>query len=220
MADINEIKELARKLNLMNVANGTIDISNEAISNTDYLYEILTKEIDIRHANKLKEIEHDAKLPKKSFEHEKITNGLELELSKINDFDFKNSKTNILIVGDCYTGKTSVAVEIAKHAIEKETRVIYETIDNLLFIVKAKKRRWAHILKADLIILDELFYLTPTEEELLQIYKLLIFLGETRSLILITNRDLSKWNDMKLDHHLIETLKQRLVHDVHLIHLR
>lgn len=75
-------------------------------------------------------------------------------------------------------------------------------------------------IKADLIILDELFNLTPTEEELLQIYKLLIFLGETRSLILITNRDLSKWNDMNLDHHLIETLKQRLVHDVHLIHLR
>lgn len=41
MADVNEIRELARMLNLMNVANGSIDISDEKVSNKDYLYKIL-----------------------------------------------------------------------------------------------------------------------------------------------------------------------------------
>lgn len=220
MADINEIRELARRLNLMNVASGAIDISKEYLSNTDYLYDILSKELEIRHANRLREIEHDARLPNKRFSHKSITEGLELELTKIKNFDFKNGKANILIVGDCCTGKTGVAVEIAKAAIEKEARVIYETVDDLLFIIKAKKRRWSHILKADLIILDELFYVEPTKEELLEIYRALTFLGETRSLILITNRGLSKWKRMDVDRHLIETLQQRLMHDFHLIHLK
>lgn len=170
--------------------------------------------------DRLREIEHDARLPKKEFSHKTITEGLELELTKIKNFDFKNWKANILIVGDCCTGKTSVAVEIAKAAIEKEARVIYETVDNLLFIIKVKKRRWSHILKADLIILDELFYVESTKEELLEIYRALTFLGETRSLILITNRGLSEWKRMDVDKHLIETLQQWLMHDVHLIHLK
>ena len=38
MADIAEIKELAKALNLMNVYNGIIDISDEKVSNLDYLY--------------------------------------------------------------------------------------------------------------------------------------------------------------------------------------
>ena len=45
MADIAEIKELAKTLNLMNVYNGIIDISDEKVSNLDYLYNILKQEV-------------------------------------------------------------------------------------------------------------------------------------------------------------------------------
>ena len=37
MADILEIKELARSLCLMNVANGQIDLNDETLSNLDYV---------------------------------------------------------------------------------------------------------------------------------------------------------------------------------------
>ena len=36
---------------------------------------------------------------------------------------------------------------------------------------------------SDVVIVDDMFYLTPTEEELIQIYKTLMFLQETRSII-------------------------------------
>ena len=48
MADIAEIKELAKTLNLMNVYKGVIDISDETVSNLDYLYNILKQEVNIR----------------------------------------------------------------------------------------------------------------------------------------------------------------------------
>lgn len=78
---------------------------------------------------------------------------------------------------------------------------------------KLKKKIWNYILNADLVIGDELFYVTPTEEELEQAYKIMMFLHETRSLILITNRALSSWKEMKVDSHLVETLQKRLIHE-------
>jgi DNA replication protein DnaC len=76
------------------------------------------------------------------------------------------------------------------------------------------------ILKSDCLIIDELFYITPTCDELLETYRTLIFLSETRSIVLITNRDLSEWKDMQVDTHLVETLKARLMSEAQLIHLK
>ena len=90
----------------------------------------------------------------------------------------------------------------------------------MLFAIKAKKKEYSLALKADVVIIDEVFYTPITDEELLLLYKTLIFLSETRSLILITNRPLSKWSEMKVDQHLLETLKQRLLKDAQLISLK
>ena len=220
MAEVSEIRELARKLNLMNIANGVIDIDNEIISNKEYLYKILEQEVNIRYQNKIKELKNDSHLPNKKFDHSKITKGLDWQLDRIKQFDFKNNNQNIIIVGECSSGKTALASEIGNAMILKEAKVKYVTMDNLLFIKKAKPRQWNMILKSDAIIIDEVFYITPTYEELLETYRTLIFLSETRSIVLITNRNLSEWKDMKVDVHLVETLKARLMSDAQLIHLK
>ena len=220
MAEVNEIRELARKLNLMNVANGVIDIDNEILSNKDYLYKILEQELSIRHQNKIKELRNDAHLPKKIFDHSKITKGLSWQLERLKTFNFKDNKQNIIIVGECSSGKTALASELGASMIEAEAKVKYITLDNLLYFKKAKPRQWNMILKSDVIIIDEVFYITPTYEELLEVYRTLIFLSETRSIVLITNRDLSLWKEMNVDAHLVETLKARLLNDCQLIHLK
>jgi len=220
MAEINEIRELARELNLMNVANGTIDVTKENISNLKYLYNILSEEIRIRHEHRNTRLKKSSKLPNKKFDHYKITKGLEWQLQKISQFDFSNNHQNIIIIGDCSTGKTSLAVEIGNYAISKVAKVTYTKFDDLIFAIKAKTKLYAQVESSDVVIIDELFYTPITEEELLLIYKKFIFLSETRSLILITNRPLSKWSEMKVDQHLLETLKQRLLREAQLISLK
>lgn len=108
MADAKEIQELAKILNLQNVANGVIDLNNETISNKDYLYNILLEEVNIRNANKLKDIKKISRLKTLVFDETRITDGLKWQLFKIKEFDFTNNKQNIFIVGDCSTGKTSL----------------------------------------------------------------------------------------------------------------
>lgn len=219
MADIKVIQDLARILNLQNIANGTIDLYDETISNKDYLYKILLEEVNIRNANKLKELKKISKLKPLIFDETRITDGLKWQLSKIKEIDFAEIRQNIFIVGDCSTGKTSLASTIGMNALEKGAKVIYITLEDMLIEAKIKKKGWNNLLNADLIIIDDVFYITPTEEELIQIYKLLIFLQETRSIILVTNRPLSSWKSMKVDSHLIETFAKRLMQDAQIITL-
>jgi len=114
MADISEIKELAKNLCLMNVANGVINLNNETVSNLDYLYNILKQETELRAEKRANDIYRASRLPKKLFDETKITSGLRWQLEEIRKIDFKASKQNIVIVGECATGKTSLAARSQK----------------------------------------------------------------------------------------------------------
>ena len=219
MADAKEIQELAKILNLQNIANGTIDLNQETISNKEYLYQILLEEVNIRSVNRLKEAKKVSRLKQMIFDETKITDGLKWQLSKIKEIDFANIKQNIFIIGECSTGKTSLASNIGMDALDRGAKVVYLTLDELLTEAKLKKGKWNNILNSDVLILDDVFYLSPTDEELIEIYKLLMFLQETRSIILITNRTLNSWKNMKVDTHLIETLAKRLLQDAQIITL-
>lgn len=219
MADAKEIQELAKILNLQNIANGTIDLNQETISNKEYLYQILLEEVNIRSVNRLKEAKKVSRLKQMIFDETKIIDGLKWQLSKIKEIDFVNKKQNIFIIGECSTGKTSLASNIGMDALDRGAKVVYLTLDELLTEAKLKKGIWNNILNSDVLILDDVFYLSPTDVELIEIYKLLMFLQETRSIILITNRTLNSWKNMKVDTHLIETLAKRLLQDAQIITL-
>ena len=124
MAEAKEIQQLARILNLQNIASGEIDLNDEKLSNKDYIYNILLQEVNIRNANKLKDIRKQARLPKKVFDKTRITEGLKWQLDKLSSFDFSTNKQNIFIVGDCSTRKTSLAVTIGNDAIGKGFRIL------------------------------------------------------------------------------------------------
>ena len=124
MAEAKEIQQLARILNLQNIASGEIDLNDEKLSNKDYIYNILLQEVNIRNANKLKDIRKQARLPKKVFDKTRITEGLKWQLDKLSSFDFSTNKQNIFIVGDCSNRKSSLAVTIGNDAIEIGFRIL------------------------------------------------------------------------------------------------
>ena len=219
MADIAEIKELAKALNLMNVYKGVIDISDEKVSNLDYLYNILKQEVDIRKENKITKLLAESRLPKKIFDDSIISQGLKWQLKEIEKIDFKNIKQNIVIVGEVATGKTSLATYITRTAIQKGAKAIYFAEEDFIEAYKIRKTMRSKILHSDLIVLDELFYLTPSDVNLVYLYKTIMFLAETRSFIFVTNRPLSEWENMNVDKHIVTTFRQRIMTDAQLIHL-
>ncbi len=65
MADITEVRNLAKRLNLWNVARGLINLDNEKLSNLDYLQAILEKEIELRAQQKNIKLRSASRLPDK-----------------------------------------------------------------------------------------------------------------------------------------------------------
>lgn len=220
MATVTELREMARTLGLWNTACGRIDITDETVSNMDYLANIFQTEIEMRKANKIETLRSESKLPDKTFDKTRITKGLIWQLQKLEQFDFRNGTQNIVIIGDCVTGKTALACEIGGYALAKRARVRYTSLEDLLLAVRNQDAKWKKILKSDMVIIDDVFYITPTDEELKMFYKTITLLSETRSLIIVTNRPMSEWTKMGVDKHLTETLRTRLMANAQLIHLK
>lgn len=62
MANITEIREMAQKLNLWNIARGYINLDDEKLSKLDYLHMLLEKELEIQERKKVK-VRKASKLP-------------------------------------------------------------------------------------------------------------------------------------------------------------
>src|SRR5690554_6261000 len=82
MADITEIRELAKKLDLWNIARGYIDLNDEKLSNLDYLQMILQKELEIRARQKQIKLRRASKLPNKVFDASNLNKGLEWQIKQ------------------------------------------------------------------------------------------------------------------------------------------
>lgn len=68
-------------------------------------------------------------------------------------------------------------------------------------------------------MVDDVFYVEPTRAELQAFYRAITFLNETRSIILITNREVSEQVDSVEDRHLCQTLLDRVTANCQIIRL-
>ena len=225
MANITEIRELARKLNLWNIARGHIDLNDEKLSNLDYLQMILQKELEIRARQKQIKLRKASKLPNKVFDASNLNKGLEWQIKQLSHLTWLNEGQNVILLGKCGTGKTSLAVHLAETVINNGHKTYYASIDTFIAVVEKKDTTpkagatFSYMRECDLIIIDDVFYLEPTRSELQAFYRAVTFLNETRSIIFITNREISAWLDAVEDKHLCQTLLDRITANCQIIRL-
>ena len=85
--------------------------------------------------------------------------------------------------------------------------------------VEKHKRRFRYMTQSSLIIIDDMMYTRIPDEDLPRLYHAITFLNETRSLIVITNREVSTWSEGAEDEHMVETLVSRLLSNSQIIRL-
>jgi DNA replication protein DnaC len=97
------------------------------------------------------------------------------------------------------SGKTTVSAHLAEGAINKGFKVFYLKLDGMLLVIKNKdmlkkaRATFNKLRNIDLLVLDEFFYLDQSREYLALIYKKLMGINETTSIIFISNREPSDW---------------------------
>lgn len=225
MASIGEIKELARQLGLYNIAKGYIDLADEKLSNLDYIATVLQGELQMREQTALVKREKTSRLPHKVFIKEKVGSGTAWQIEQLETLDWIDEEQNLVIIGKCGSGKTSLAAHLGKLALESGEKVAYATISDFIYTVLHKdetnkqRDRFKYFQSCSLIILDEVMYTRLTPEDLTVFYQYIMLLSETRSIVCITNRELSAWADGAFDRHLMQTLVDRITNGAQVIRL-
>lgn len=130
MADLIELYEKARLLNLQNLAHGKIELNQETVSNIDYLDNILSQELELRRQAAIKRHTNASRLPKKDFDPSRLKPGIAWQVEQLENMQWIDEGQNLVIIGKCDTGKTTLAAHIGQIALRKKRPYITATSKN------------------------------------------------------------------------------------------
>lgn len=193
----------------------------------DFLVKLLKLEIDNREVTRrnrnLKSAGFDVikTFEGYSFSHIQIPKAIDIDELKKTSFIAK--KENLILYGPVGTGKTHLATAIGVSACGSGKRVKFfrtASLVNQLSEAKAKgelKRFMKQIEKTDLLICDEWGYIPFEKEGSQLLFQVISECYERRNIIITTNLEFSKWNEIFYDEKLTSAIIDRLVHHSHLL---
>lgn len=136
---------------------------------------------------------------------------------------FITDHRNLVLFGGVGTGKSHTALALGYAACERGLTVRFFSVTDLVMRLSAAKRagtaeRLLHELqRADLIILDEWGYVPVDHEGAQLLFRVIADSYETRSLIITTNLEFSKWGTVFTDEQMTAAIIDRLAHHGHLM---
>lgn len=230
---ISEIKEYVKELKIPGINQG-LRMKIEEAYKLNQPYEELLRDIfmeayDMRMENGRKNRIRNARFPYKKYLDELQVDYLPEDAKK----KFKELKTlrfieegrNIILAGNPGTGKTHLSIGLGINACNKGYKVFFTTAASLINELKETKsdkklytfeKRFE---KYDLIILDELGYISFDKEGSELLFTFLSLRAERKSTIITTNLSFDRWNEIFNDTVLTATLIDRMTHKSYVLNM-
>jgi DNA replication protein DnaC len=204
-------------------------INKEEKSAVDALYELTEKERRFKEDRAISTMIKTAGFPfSKTIEDYDFDFQPSVRRKEIEDYRslrFLENNENLLFIGSSGVGKTHLATAIGIEAAKNRYSVYFISCQELMNQLKKaeSENRLEQRLKAfsrhKLLIIDEIGYVNLDKESANLFFQLVSMRYETKSTIITTNKNLSKWSDIFCDPVIANAILDRLLHHSHIVNI-
>lgn len=230
---IAEIKKYISELKIPGVNQGLKMHIEEAYktdkSYEEFLRDILIEAYDMRKENGRKNRIKNAGFPYKKYldelRSEYLPEDCRKKLKELKTLSFIDEGRNIILAGNPGTGKTHLSIGLGIEACNMGYKVYFTTVASLINELKesrSEKKLYTfekRFEKYDMIVADELGYISFDKEGSELLFTFLSLRAERKSTIITTNLSFDRWNEIFNDPVLTAALIDRLTHKSYVINM-
>ena len=222
-----EIREFCKQLKLKAVLEDFESAADEETQPIPYLHKLLEAEVHSTQQRAVQRRIRGAHFPYPKYlddlEVDCLPEPLKKRLPEIRSLEFIDKGQNIILTGNPGTGKTHTAIGIGMEACEAGYRVLYTTVPYLVTELKEsndnqKLRRYERQFERyDLVIADELGYISFDREGADLLFSNLSLRALTTSTIVTSNLTFDRWDEIFGDAAITSAMVDRLTYKAILI---
>jgi len=146
-----------------------------------------------------------------------------MAVEELMSLSFLDDATNVVFIGPNGVGKSTLAQNLAHHALIQGRTVLFKSASEMLGELaaldsdSALRRRLQHYATPDILVIDEVGYLSYSNRHADLLFELVSRRYEKRSTIVTTNKPFKEWSDVFPNAACVVSLVDRLVHRAEVI---
>jgi DNA replication protein DnaC len=228
-----QISAFCRQFKITGMAAGlseVVDRSEKQRSGfMEFFLELLRHEAAHRSKNEITRRRKAANLPLKNdlaTYDPGAENGLNLQrINQLRELNWLDQGFNLMLMGPSGTGKTFLAAGLGADAVENGYKTYFKTMEDLTDVLRLREitrsamAEYKRLLKADLIILDDIMLFPVEKRVAVSLFNFVNQVYERTCFIITTNKRPSEWAKMLDDEVLATALLDRLLFRCEIINL-
>ncbi|MFP3655724.1 MULTISPECIES: IS21-like element helper ATPase IstB [Burkholderia] len=146
-----------------------------------------------------------------------------MAVEELMSLSFLEDATNVVFIGPNGVGKSTLAQNVAHQALIQGRTVLFKSASEMLGELaaldsdSALRRRLQHYATPDILVIDEVGYLSYSNRHADLLFELVSRRYEKRSTIVTTNKPFKEWSDVFPNAACVVSLVDRLVHRAEVI---